>query len=142
MKRFIDDFIKGSTPLVYHIMMAGFSAALALALPMAVRFIARQFLLFWSRMGEATEEKIDGAKMGDAMNPNSTNHGTLQSACRREKKRAFSSVWTHGNRVLPGDLPLAGRQNLQSGLHPGGKEFSLLRSKNPICETAGWIAIL
>jgi len=34
------------------------------------------------------------------------------------------------------------RLNLHSGLHPGAKEFSLLRSKSPICETAGWIAIL
>jgi hypothetical protein len=41
-----------------------------------------------------------------------------------------------------GDVYIAGGQHRHSGLHPGGKEFSLLRSKNPICETAGWIAIL
>ena len=58
-----------------------------------------------------------------------------------EEKETFT-LWTHENRVLPGDFPFAGRQNFHSGLHPGGKEFSLLRSKNPICETAGWIALL
>ena len=56
--------------------------------------------------------------------------------------KTLSSLWTHENRVPQGDSPFAGRQNFHSGLHRGGKEFSLLRSKNPICETAGWIAIL
>ncbi len=34
------------------------------------------------------------------------------------------------------------RRNLHGGLHPGGKEFLLLRSKNPVCEASGWIALL
>jgi hypothetical protein len=54
----------------------------------------------------------------------------------------LSPLWPRECRVFPGDFPLGGRQNFQSGLHPGGKEFSVLRSKNPICETASWIAIL
>jgi len=37
--------------MLYHIVMVVFSAALALSLPMAVRFMARQFLLYWSRIG-------------------------------------------------------------------------------------------
>jgi hypothetical protein len=56
--------------------------------------------------------------------------------------KTLSSLWTHENRVPPGDSPFAGRQNFHGGLHRGGKEFCLLRSTNPICETAGWIAIL
>jgi len=50
-KRFFDGFIKGSTDMVYHILMVGLSAALALSLPMAIRFVAREFLLYWSRIG-------------------------------------------------------------------------------------------
>jgi hypothetical protein len=63
-------------------------------------------------------------------NDNETENGT------------FSHLWSHGNDPCPGDVYIAGGQHMHSGLHPGGKEFSLLRSKNPICETAGWIAIL
>lgn len=40
-----------------------------------------------------------------------------------------------------GNSPIALRQNLHSGLHPGGKQFAMLRSKNPICEAADWIAL-
>jgi hypothetical protein len=91
---------------------------------------------------EVRREKFDGAKTEDVMNADSTNHGILQSVSGGEEKETFFTLWTHENRVLPGDFPFAGRQNFHSGLHPGGKEFSLLRSKNPICETAGWIALL
>ena len=91
---------------------------------------------------EVRRKKSDGAKTEDVTNADSTNHGILQSVSGGEEKEVFSALWTHENRVLPGDFPFAGRQNLHSGLHPGGKEFSLLRSRNPICETAGWIALL
>lgn len=40
-----------------------------------------------------------------------------------------------------GDSPIALRQNLHSGLHPGGKQFAMLRARNPICEAADWIAL-
>ena len=50
-KRFFDEFLKSSTHTVYHILVVGLSAALALSLPMAVRFVAREFLLYWSRIG-------------------------------------------------------------------------------------------
>jgi hypothetical protein len=53
-----------------------------------------------------------------------------------------TQILSHGSYPYPGDVYIAGGQHRHSGLHPGGKEFSLLRSKNPICETAGWIAIL
>ena len=54
----------------------------------------------------------------------------------------FSPLWTHQSRLFSWDFPCPGRQNFLGGLHPGGKEFSFLKSKNPICESAGWIAIL
>ncbi len=60
----------------------------------------------------------------------------------RDGDNTISHLWPHENRVLPGDSPVSSRQNFHGGLHPGGKEFSLLRSKNPICESAGWIALL
>jgi len=141
MKKFFDDFIKGSTPMLYHIVIVGFSAALALALPMAVRFVARQFLLYWSRIGEVRREKMNGANTKGVTNTDSTNRMILRDIREGEKNEILSPWWAHENRVLPGNFPFAGRQNFQGGLHPGGKEFSLLRSKNPICETAGWIAI-
>ena len=50
-KSFFDDFLRGSTHTVYHILVVGLSAALALSLPVVVRFVAREFLLYWSRIG-------------------------------------------------------------------------------------------
>jgi hypothetical protein len=142
MKRFFDDFIKGSTPMLYHIVIVGFSAALALALPMAVRFVTRQFLLNWSQIGQVRREKMSEAKTEGVTNTDPANHMILRNIREGEETDTFSAVRPHENRVFPGDFPFAGRQNFHSGLHPGGKEFSLLRSKNPICETAGWVAIL
>ena len=50
-KRFWDDFIKGSSYIISHIVIVSFSAALALSLPLAVRFVSKEFLLYWSRIG-------------------------------------------------------------------------------------------
>lgn len=50
-KRFWDDFIRGSSYLLSHLVIVSFSAALALSLPMAIRFVAKEFLLYWSRIG-------------------------------------------------------------------------------------------
>ncbi len=50
-KRFLDDFIKGSSYVLHHMVMVGFSAAVALSLPFVIRFVAREFLLYWSRIG-------------------------------------------------------------------------------------------
>jgi hypothetical protein len=51
-KRFLDDFIKGSSYVLHHIGMVGFSAALALFLPFVIRFVAKEYLFFWSRIGD------------------------------------------------------------------------------------------
>jgi hypothetical protein len=50
-KRFFEDFIKGSTGVLYHIVMVGLSTAFVLSLPMTVRFIAKKFLICWSLIG-------------------------------------------------------------------------------------------
>jgi len=50
-KRFWDDFIKGSSYMLSHIVIVSFSAALALSLPLAIRFVSKEFLLYWSRIG-------------------------------------------------------------------------------------------
>ncbi len=50
-KRIFEDFIKGSTHMFYHILMVGLSAVLALSLPMTASFIAKQFLIYWSLIG-------------------------------------------------------------------------------------------
>jgi hypothetical protein len=142
MKKFLDDFIKGLTPLLYTIVMLGFSAALALVLPMAVRFMARQFLLCWSRIGERGRGTMNGANMQGVTNTAPTNPPIPRNDLERRENETVCPGFPHGNRFFSGDFPFSGRWNFQSGLHPGGQTFSLLRSKNPICETASWIAIL
>lgn len=47
-KRIFEDFLKGSIHMLYHILMVGLSAALALSLPIVARFVAKQFLVYWS----------------------------------------------------------------------------------------------
>jgi hypothetical protein len=91
---------------------------------------------------EVRREKMNGAKLEGVTNTDPTDHMILRRVQEREENETFSPLWPHENRVSPGNFPFAQRQSVHSGLHPGGKEFSLLRSKNPICETAGWIAIL
>jgi len=142
MKRLFDDIVNGSTPMLYHLVIMGFIAALALALPMAVRFMARQFLFCWFRIAKRERKRMSGAKMEGASNADSTNHRILKNVREGEENKPFSPLWPDDHRRFPDGSPFAGRQNSQSGLHPGGKTFSLLRSKNPICETAGWIALL
>jgi hypothetical protein len=142
MKKFLDGFVEGSTPMLYHMVVVGFSAAIALSLILAVRFVARQFLLHWSRTGEVRREKMNGTRTAGTTDTEPTNDVILKNVSERERNETFFPFWTHQNRFFSGDFSFPGRQNFQSGLHPGGKEFSLLRSKNRICETAGWIAIL
>ena len=67
---------------------------------------------------------------------------TIHSNDNEVQNNAPSPLWVHEDPICRGDFSMAGRQNHHSSLHPGGKEFSLLRSKNPICETVGWSAIL
>ncbi len=50
-KRFFEDFIKGLTGILYHIVMVGVSAAFALSLPATVMFISKKFLTYWSLIG-------------------------------------------------------------------------------------------
>ncbi len=58
------------------------------------------------------------------------------------QREAFSALRPHQNATCFGNFHASGWRHLHSGLHPGGKQFFLLRSKNPICETAAWINIL
>lgn len=60
----------------------------------------------------------------------------------REGNQTFSLPWTNENTTWFNNFSAPGRRHPHGGLHPGGKEFFLLRSKNPICETSGWINIL
>ena len=99
-------------------------------------------LIYRDRKGnEVRREKFDEARTEVLTNTNSSNHDILQDGGGMEDG-LFSPMWSNETRVYPSDFPLSVRQNFHGGLHPGGREFSLLRSKNPICETAGWIALL
>lgn len=50
-KRFFENFIKSSTHMLYHTVIVGLSAGLALALPLAVRFFWKEFLIYRSLIG-------------------------------------------------------------------------------------------
>lgn len=52
--------------------------------------------------------------------------------------RGISLLRVYRKDALTGDLLGELRQIQLNGLHPRGKEFSLLSSKNPGCETIGW----
>jgi len=54
-ERWGGDFLKGLPPIIYHIVVVIFSAALALSLPVIVSFLAKNFLMYWSIIGN---EKI------------------------------------------------------------------------------------
>ena len=71
-----------------------------------------------------------------------TNGNPQDDDCEREENQTFSLPWTHENATWFNNFSAPGRHHLRGGLHQGGKEFFLLRSKNPICETAGWMNIL
>lgn len=49
------NFLKGSAHILYHIVIVVLSAAIALSLPFMIRFVTRNFLLYWSIV---TNEKI------------------------------------------------------------------------------------
>jgi len=91
---------------------------------------------------EVRRERMNGVRTAGITSTDPANPMILRNVREGEESETFSPLPPREYRVFPSDLPFAGRQNFQSGLHPGGREFSLLRSKNPICETAGWIAIL
>jgi hypothetical protein len=59
-----------------------------------------------------------------------------------EGNESFSPLSIQENGGWFNNFLTPGRRHLHGGLHPGGKEFFLLRSKNPICETSSWINIL
>ena len=90
---------------------------------------------------EVKREKFyEKTKTYVATNGDLTDHVTFQNEPRGENK-TFPLLWTHKDFIHAGDSCGALRQNLCSGLHPGSKEFFLLRSKSPMAESAGWIAI-
>jgi hypothetical protein len=92
---------------------------------------------------ESRRETFNGVKMKVAANADSTNHAIPQIDTRtREEKRTSYRLGCHRDFAGMGNASAAERQKLHSGLHPGGKEFFLLRSKSPISETAGWITLL
>jgi hypothetical protein len=89
---------------------------------------------------EVKREKFYEMKTYVAANRDLTNHVTLQSEPKGENKTP-PPLWTHKDIIRAGNSCGASRQNLCSGLHPGSKEFFLLRSKSLMAESAGWIAI-
>jgi len=50
-KRFLKNFVNHSAPFLYHVGLAGLSAAIALSLPWILNFIAREVLVYWSLLG-------------------------------------------------------------------------------------------
>lgn len=56
------------------------------------------------------------------------------------RKDNSAENWAYRELVRDSNFSGSLQRNLRNGLHPGGKEFFLLRSKNPVCEAASWIA--
>ena len=50
-KRFLKDFVNDSTPVLYHVGLAGLSAVIALSLPWILNFIAKEVLVYWAFLG-------------------------------------------------------------------------------------------
>ena len=99
-------------------------------------------LIYRDKAGnEVRREKLNEVKMEENTDKHSATHVISKNDSEGENGTS-PSLRTREDRIYTGDFSIAWRQNLHSGLHPGGKEFSILRSKNPICENAGWIAIL
>jgi hypothetical protein len=89
---------------------------------------------------EVKTEKFYETKPYVATNGDLTHRVAFQNETRRETK-TLPPLWTHKDCTRPENSCGPLRQNLCSGLHPGSKEFFLLRSKSLMAESAGWIAI-
>src|SRR4030043_1587882 len=50
-KRFWEDLINNSSRIIYHMVVATLSAAIALSLPLIMSFIAKNILIYWSIIG-------------------------------------------------------------------------------------------
>ena len=127
--------------MLYQIVIGGSNAVLLLSLYVAVRFIARQITFRWSRKRKGGGEKMSESKIEGTTDSRPTNHPIFQDVGEREQNETFSPFWMHQSRFFPGDYPFLRMQNFHGSLRPGGREFSLLRLRNPICESAGWTAI-
>jgi hypothetical protein len=99
-------------------------------------------LIYKDRTGnEVRREKLNREEMNVTTYTDLTNHAIPQNDSKAENGTS-SLLWTHGSNSCTSGFYIVVWQHMHSGLHPGGKESSLLRSKNPICETIGWRAIL
>jgi hypothetical protein len=95
-----------------------------------------------------TDELIYRDAAGNEVRRERTNQARTELAADMDranlvlsKKDGFMENGTHRVECREGGFFASPQQNLHSGLHPGGKEFFLLRSKNPVCEAAGWMAV-
>ncbi len=50
-RKFLENLIKNSTHLLYHILTLGLTAGFVLSLPVIVRFVVRKSLVYWPRIG-------------------------------------------------------------------------------------------
>jgi hypothetical protein len=87
---------------------------------------------------ERFEVEVEGITSPDM---NSTHQGVLREQKEDENDTSYTPR-NHGVHGFHSGPFTPGQRILHGGLHPGSKMFFLLRSKNPICESAGWIAIL
>jgi len=107
-----------------------------------------------SRCDSKTSGALNPAGFIPKSNPAAEKCGIISNGVKRDSLRqeffkdgnkVKNGVSSHSHtpvdRTPAGDSPTTLRQNLHSGLHPGGKQFTMLRSRNPICEAANWIAL-
>jgi hypothetical protein len=89
---------------------------------------------------EIRRERLNQTKIDKTLNGDLAKNKVADNNDKEEDRTypPFRTLRTCGS---AGDSRMGLRQNLHGGLHPGGKEFFLLRSKNPVCEASGWIAV-
>jgi len=67
--------------------------------------------------------------------------GAMGNGGNRGGSRVSSHSHTTIELIPTGDFPITLRQHLYGGLHPGGKQFAMLRARDPIYEAADWITL-
>lgn len=67
--------------------------------------------------------------------------GNIFKEGNRLKTRVSSHLQALVAPIPAGDFPAPSCKDSPGGLHPGGRQFKMLRAGNPVCEAADWIAL-
>jgi hypothetical protein len=98
-------------------------------------------LIYRDRGGhELRREKLDATETDINVRRDGLGRSMVHDGSK-EENASPSHSHTPMDIVPVDDFPFTLRHNLHGGLHPGGKQFAMLRARDPICEAAHWIAL-